>query len=313
MPYTNIIGSGWAVNGAPLLPGGGSIPLGPQYVFVSSVIGSNGNPGTMDSPVGTIDYAVGLCSASTGAVIVALAGHVETVTAAAGIALDIAGITVVGLGNGRNRPQINFTTAVGASMRVTAANVTVRNVWFSGGIDALTNPIDVRAADFTLQDCMYVDVTGQATDVVLTTAAADRMQILNLRYDGAAAAGTNAGIAIVGGDGIVIDGLNIDGNFAVGCIDVRTTATTDMEVRNVIARTRNAADIIMVDTITASTGTIGPNIYMRLADDAANFAASITGATFVYHQPIGIVNAAGELDGIAPYNQAGFKTSSTNA
>lgn len=313
MAYTNFIGDGVSVNGAPLLPGGGSIPVAPEYFFVSSVRGSNGNDGSMESPYSTIDYAVGQCTASVGSVIVALAGHVETVTAAAGLALDVAGITLVGLGNGRNRPQINFTTAVGASMRVSAANVSVRNVWFTGGIDALTNPIDVQAASFSLIDCEYTDVTGQCTDCVLTTAAADRMRIQNFRYDGATAAGTNAGIAIVGGDRIVIDGLYIDGNFAVGCVDIRTTATTDLEVRNLIGRTRNAADVILVDTITASTGVIGPNIYVQLADNAANFAASLSGATFVYHNPVSIVNLAGEQGGINFTAVAGFKTQSTNA
>ena len=313
MAYTNFIGDGVSVNGAPLIPGGGTIPVAPQYFYVSSVRGSNGNEGGMDNPFATIDYAVGKCTAGYAGVIVVLAGHVETVTAAGGLALDVAGITIVGLGNGRGRPQINFTTAVGASMTVTAANITVKNVWFSGGFDALTNPIHVQAAGFSLLDCEYVDVTGQCTDCVLTTAAANRMMISGLRYTGASAAGTNAGIAIVGGDGIVIDGLVIDGNFAVGAIDIRTTATTNIEVRTVVARTRNAADVIMVDTITASTGTVGPNIYMTLADNAANFANSIQGATFVYHNPVSIVNLAGEQGGINFTAVAGFKTQSTNA
>lgn len=311
MPYTNFIGDGVSVNGAPLIPGGGAVPFATTYFFVNSVSGSNGNPGTADSPVGTIDYAVGLCTASKGNTIVVLPGHVETVTAAAGLAVDVAGINIVGIGQGSLRPTINFTTAVGASMRVSAANCTMSNFLFTGGLDALTNPIDVRAADFTLANCTYRDVTGQATDTILTTAAATRFNILNYRHEGAAAAGAASAIAIVGGDGIVIDGLYMDGNFSVGGIDIRTTATTNLVVKNVMARTQNAADVIMVDTITASTGWVGPNIVMRLADNAANFAASIGGATFVYAQPIGIVNLAGEITNIDPAN--GFRTASTNA
>jgi hypothetical protein len=200
-----------------------------------------------------------------------------------GLALDVAGITVIGLGNKRNRPKINFTTAVGASMKVSAANVWMENFRFTGGIDALTNPIHVDAADFTLDDWVYDDVTGQATDCVLTTANANRMELAFFEYDGDTAAGTNAGIALVGGDGIKIHDFIMDGNFAVGFIDVRTTATTDLKVWNVPSfRTRNSADIFLVDTITASTGTIGPNLNLRLQDNAANITEACTGATFVY-------------------------------
>lgn len=288
--YPNGFPGGVTINNLPILG------VHSNNVFwVDSNNGSNGNKGTFRRPFATIDYAIGRCTASLGDVIMVKAGHVETVTAAAGIALDVAGVTVQGLGNRRNRPKVNFTTAVGASMKVTAANVSVDNIWFTGGIDALTNPIHVDAADFVLSNWVYTDVTGQATDCVLTTANADRMELYNFEYDGATAAGTNAGIAIVGGDGIKIHDFVMDGNFAVGGIDVRTTATTDLKVWNVPSfRTRNSADIFLVDTITASTGTIGPNLNLRLQDNAANITEAITGATFVVFDPVYVVNAANE-------------------
>lgn len=266
-----------------------------QLKWVDSAGSSNGD-GTFNRPYSTIDAAVGACQASKGDVIVAKAGHVETVTAAAGLALDVAGIEIIGLGVGRNRPQINFTTDVAASMKVTAANIAMRGFWFTGNIDALTGPINVDAADFTLTDWTYTDVTGQCTDCVLTTANANRMELANFEYDGDTAAGTNTAIAIVGGRGIKIHDFVMDGNFAVGGINVRTTATTDLKVWNVWSfRTRNAADIFIVDTITASTGQIGPNVYLRLQDNAANVTEAITGATFVQHLPISVVNLAGEV------------------
>ena len=88
--------------------------------------------------------------------------------------------------------------------------------------------------------------------------------------------------------------MRCDGNFAVAGIDVRTTATTDLEVRNVYFRQRNSNDLFLVDTITGSTGLIGPNINLRIQDNAANITEALTGATFVYFQDINIVNAAGE-------------------
>lgn len=297
------------------LPSGAALPMSTEYRWVSSVSGLNGNDGlTPETPWSTLDYAVGKMTANINATVIAMPGHVETVTAAAGLALDVAGINLVGIGRGTLRPKINFTTAVSASVLLTAANVYMENFLFTGGIDALTNPVHVQASDFWLHGCEWQDVTGQATDVVLTTAAADRLKITDYTYSGAAAAGTNAGIAIVGGDGHIIDGVYADGNFAVGFLDIRTTATTNLQVRNWLARTRNAADVLGVDTITGSTGVIGPNLNFILNDNAANFASAFSGATFYYHGPISIANLAGEI-GAALYTgtTSGFKTVSTNA
>lgn len=299
--------------GVPLI-GSGVIPIATRNFFVNSVTGSNGYDGTSpETPFATLAYAITQCVTAKGDNIILLPGHVETIATAGGVTFaSKAGINVIGVGQGSLRPTINFT-ATGATMLFNAANLTFRNILFTGGIDAVVTALVVSAADIWLDSCEYRDVTGQCTAFCTTTAAANRFKVTNFTYDGATDAGTAAGFAIVGGDNIIFDGIFADGDFSVGFIDIRTTATTDMQVRNMIARTRNAADTIMVDTITGSTGQIGPNIYMQLADNAANFATSIQGATFAYHNPIGIVNLAGELDGIAPYNQAGFKTSSTNA
>jgi hypothetical protein len=263
--------------------------------FVNSVTGTDaaGYGQNPDAPVATIDYAIGLCTANQGDRIYVMPLHVETIAGAAGVALDVAGVEIIGLRHWRRAPKVNFT-AVGSTFAVSAANCTVRNLLFTGGIDAVVSPITVAAADFKLLDCEYRDVTGQCTDFLVTTAAANRMVIDGLRYDGDTAAGTNAAIAIVGGDRIEIKNSRFDGNFAVGVIDVRTTATTDLEVHDCTARTRNSVDIFLIDTITGSTGMIGPNLNLRLQDNAANITEACTGATFVYFQPINIVNLAGE-------------------
>lgn len=271
------------------------------YVNNSTVLppeaigGSNGNSGTSPlSPFSTVDYAIGRCTAGRGDVIYVMPSHAETVSSAAFIAMDVAGVSVIGLGQGANRPTFNFT-ATASTITMSAANCTLQNVLLTGGVDAVVSPIVVSAADCKILDVEYRDVTGQCTDGILTTAGANRLEIARLRWDGATAAGTNAAIALVGGDRISIHHCDFDGNFAVGVIDVRTTATTDLEVNNCSARTRNAADIFIVDTVTASTGRIGPNLYLQLTDNAANITEACTGATFVYHNDISIVNLAGEL------------------
>lgn len=258
---------------------------------------SNGNKGTFNDPFSTIDYAVGQCSAQRGDIIFVKPGHVETVTAAAGLVLDVAGIAVIGLGQGSLRPTVNFTTATTADMDIDAANVTMVNFLFTGGVDALAGPIDMNAADTKLIDIETRDVTGQATDFIITDDACDRFLISGWKHLGAAAAGADTAITTVGGDDWVIEDFNIYGNFAVAGIENVTTASNRIRIgggpRYSYIWTENAADVAI--TLHASTtGHVGPNICAMLQDNAANITEAFVGAAAQFFQPINIVNLAGE-------------------
>src|SRR5690349_3795433 len=77
---------------------------GDIYFVGSGVTGATDAAGygkTPDAPFATLDYAIGQCTASQGDVIYLLPGHTETTTA---IALDVAGVRIIGLGWGRIRP-----------------------------------------------------------------------------------------------------------------------------------------------------------------------------------------------------------------
>lgn len=244
----------------------------------------------------TIQAAVDASTASRGDVIYVMPGHVETVTAAAGLALDKAGITLIGYGNADLRPQIDFTTVVGADMDVDADNITMKNFRFTGGVDALTGPIDVNAANFTLLDCVTEDVTGQTVDFIVTDANASGLTIDGWTHKGAVAAGAATAISIVGGGNISIDNFNIDGNFSVAAIENVTTAATNLNVgarsSNNIARTRNAADVILT-AVATTTGFVN-NIFSRLNDNAANITEALVGADMQFGPSLPIVNLDGE-------------------
>ncbi len=286
---------GVSIRGMPLLNS-----YGGNVYWVSSTQGgaSNGNRGTFDRPFSTIDYAVGRCAADKGDVIMVKPGHLETVTAAGGIALDVAGISVIGLGTGSKRPQVNFTTAVGASMTVTAANVTVQNILFTGGIDALTGPITLGAADCALINIETRDVTGQATDFIVTDDACDRLMIRGWKHLGAAAAGADTAISLVGGDDWLIDDFDIYGNFAVAAIENVTTASARVRIGGGAGHnyiwTENAADVA-ITLVATTTGNVGPNINIMLQDNAANITEAVVGAAAQFFLPINIANLAGEV------------------
>ena len=244
----------------------------------------------------TIQECVNAASADD--VISVAPSHVETVTAAAGLVLDQSGLTIIGYGNGDRRPQVNFTTVVGADMDVSSEGITIKNVRFTGGIDALTGPVDVNAADFTMIDCVTEDVTGQATDFVVSDANADRMSVVRHEHRGAAAAGADSAFQLTGGDQITFEDAWIYGNFAAAGIESIGTAQTNGRIygganRPCYIRTVNAADVA-VTLLTGSTGDVGPYVYARVADNAANVTEAFVGDAMRFMQPVGVVNLNGE-------------------
>lgn len=118
-------------------------------------------------PFATIDYAVGRCDASKGDFIVVQRGHAETLTAAGGIALDVAGITLVGLGAGPQRPTISLGTVTTTTITVSAANISVYNMRFVSTFADVVTCFNLTAAGFTCEDCLFGD---SAVDLNLLSA-----------------------------------------------------------------------------------------------------------------------------------------------
>ena len=278
----------WVYNGTALLP--------------NQKAGSDGNDGSFNAPFSTLDYAIGKCTANRGDIIFLKPGHSETLTSTS-VAVDVAGIAIVGLGQGSNRPTFN-ATATASKFAISAANVLVHNLLFTGGIDAVVSMITVSAADVVLNNIEMRDVTGQIAAGILTTAAANRLKITGFKFDGADAAGGAAAIAIVGGDMIEIKDFKIIGNFSVAGIDIRTTAATQISISDgEIWNQEGSVDTCIVDTVTGSTGTVGPNLFLKLTENAANITEAITGATFHYNGGGGVAGLVGT--GILVVNLAG--------
>ncbi len=257
--------------------------------------------GTRKQPYATIDYAVGRCTANNGDIIMVAPGHTETVTAAAGIDFDVAGVAVIGLGSGSSRPTITFTTAITADIDIAAANVTLINLLFVNGIDNLTAPIDVNAANFTMLGCETRDNDSNyhCDDFILTDANADGMQILDHVHDAnGGKTGAQTAISIVGGTNITVRPKWMVGAFATAVIENVTTAATNLQVFSsgdypAYLRNQNSADVIFT-AVATTTGRVGPNLNARLADNAANVTEAFVGADMEFFQPINIVNADGE-------------------
>src|SRR5665213_1588664 len=78
----------------------------------------------------SVKLALASCLASRGDLILVAPGHTETIADATTLALNIAGVTIVGIGSGSLRPTFTFTTAATANIPVSAANITFKNCIF---------------------------------------------------------------------------------------------------------------------------------------------------------------------------------------
>ena len=264
---------------------------GDEY-FVDSTNGSDTNSGkSWENALATIDAAVGKCTASNGDKIIVAPFHAENLAADSAIDIDVAGVSVIGVKIGRQMPTLTATAAAG-DCKLAANNVTIQNLRFVGGIDATTGVIEVTGDDCAVLDCEYRDSTGQATDILVTDNAM-RLLVDGFRVIGALADGGDSAIMLDECDHAVIRNFHIIGNFDVGAIECRTTASDDILIENGYIKTAGSEDLAVADTVTGSTGFIN-NITAQLKDNAANITEAFTGATFVYGNDLYVVNLAGE-------------------
>ena len=253
-------------------------------------VGYGRNP---DSPFATLDYAVSHASVETGDTIFLMPGHAENLAADSDVDVDVSNLQIIGLGWGGCRPTFT-ATAIAGDFKLAASCGILENILFLSGVDATTGLLEVSSADWTIRNCEFRDSVDQATDMLVVLDGSDRLHIHDCTFTMTAAAGANSAIAIVSSDDVHIHDCTIYGNFAVGAIDFRTTASARANIHDMRIWTANAADICIVDTITASTGSIGPNLFLMLAQNAANITEACTGATFQYYAPILVNNLAGE-------------------
>jgi len=251
----------------------------PQFFFVDSATGADGNDGRNPrTPVATLGAAFDLVSANRGDIIFLMPLHAETLTAT--LALDVAGVTVIGLGHGASRPTFTVGDAVGESVSLTAASVRVENVIFLGGVDQQTTIVGFLAADCALIDCDVRENTGEPlTGINLTGAAAndtDRALVSGCVITVPTAGDGNEAILLGEvADGIVIQNCAIWGDFDEACIQNPTgKVLTNLLIKDCIL-TNLLTGQHSIQLVSACTGNLVRNMY---ANDLTQATGADTGA-----------------------------------
>lgn len=151
---------------------------------VGAVVGSdNQNNGTFDQPYASLAYAFSKIVANRGDIIMLKPGHTESIASATALALSVAGVTVIGLGDGTLRPTITFTTANTATIAVSADNICFQNCRFVANFLSIAAPFTLSTAKgFKLQGCEFKDTSGVLNflNIVKSTGAANTIDGITL-------------------------------------------------------------------------------------------------------------------------------------
>lgn len=248
--------------------------------YVNSNTGTNSTAGgfSPDAPLASIAYAIGLCTAANDDWIVPLPGHIETVTAAAGIALNVAGVTILGIGTGHARPKVNFTTAAGASFDISAANCRVENLWLNCAIDDQTAMINVTAADVVIRGCefMIADATYDADLGILASDAADRLVVENCVFSQTGNTTVATAISVGATDNARVVGCIIDGYHGTAGAIVNSAAAVNFHCigNHIVNRTADGNN----KAIVYHSSTVGIIASNRMAVIDSTSPAPVTAA-----------------------------------
>jgi hypothetical protein len=242
----------------------------------SNVTGGGKNP---DAPLASIAYALTLCTAGQGDVIIVHPNHAEPVLTAAGtLTVSVNDVTILGQAVGQRRPKITFSTATTASFLISGSGVRISNLYFDcTGFDALANPVNVTGPDCEITDCSFLlaNSTNQAVCGVNASAAANRLKIERCRFLGSSDAGCTAAVVLTGGDGAQVVDCFMQGAYSsgVGGIQNVTTACTNTLVKGNTINNLTASNTKAMVFVSGSTGVIRDNRMQILSG-----TAPITGA-----------------------------------
>ncbi len=271
--------------------------------------GSDGNKGTYDSPFATLSYAVSQCVANRGDVIMVKPGHTETISSATALTLSVAGVAIIGLGIGSNRPTFTLDTAATATINVTAANVAIKNCIFTANYADIVSFFTLTTAkNFTLEGNLFkataanmnslyvVDTNGTINDC-------DGLSIIGNKWiepDLATLSmvkmdGTNDSVTI-SGNLLTLGVNNNKASLAAIATGKILTSVNISENRVYRLNTDTATGAILVTTDgSTNTGMIFGN-YVQHADTAAEILVTASAGFGVFQNyASGVAGASGYL------------------
>jgi len=278
-----------------------------NYWYVDSGAAGKGTTSAFgyqpDTPFSTLVAAWDSGNLAAGDIVLVAAGHTETVSAAAGMDCDTAGVRVIGLGTGDQRPTITLNTDALADIDIDAANITFENLVFVANFLDIAAAIDVNADGFTARKCEFRDTSTILNALIwilgATAATSDRITVDQCEFYAVGAANTHA-ISLPG----TSDRCRITDNFIVGffetaAIGAAGAVTLIQVLRNFIQNTDTDADAC-ISLAASSTGIVAYNsVGAALAGDATTNINASTGVVLIENYSVDTGDRQGVLDPVA--------------
>lgn len=284
--------------GVPLIGSGPSIPVTTgMYFFVDS-----GNPklnlGTINQPFATIDGAINKCVAGRGDVIIVGPGHSESIVSATSLVPDIAGVQIVGLGVGNNRPQLTFDNTA-ARILFSADNVKMSNIIFMCSLAAVVSAVTVTGENVEILDCEWnLDATGVEFLQMLDLDTADYAKIIGCKFVAENIAGCNTGIRIDASPGAEIKNCTLRGDYTTAAIsgNAGTAATSDdIEISGCVVENLDTTAGLTIDVHDDTTGIISDNRHFTLFATAPETAFDPGDCLCCENYVVNAVNESGTI------------------
>ena len=245
------------------LQSGDNLGTGNVY-YVDSGVGSDTYDGTEPEwALATLDAAMAKCTANNGDRIYIIQSHGENEAVAAGTNFDVAGVIIVGLGEGDDMPEISLT-AVGSTIQFAAADVTLKHVRilgnFTNGVTKAVNVLDAGDG-YRIIDCEFKETSNTKELLIMVNVAADadRGLIYGCRFLGEAGGTDSSAVFFAGGsDKTIIANNDFIGDWSGYVIDGTTAASTEIMVVDDEADIRFILEKFLLkhgyDVITAQNG-----------------------------------------------------------
>ncbi len=170
----------------------------------------------------TIEYIITNFAQDNDTIFV-LPGHVEGGDAVIFDA-DVDGLRIIGIGDGEQRPRINFDNAA-STVDVGGHSVTLKNLTFAASAPSVLIGVDIEAnvTDTTIENCEWIDAVtaGDEFVVQLDLKGGNSNFVLKdsiLRTEVAAGAATTAVNIAAAANRVRITGNIINGNYSIGGI-----------------------------------------------------------------------------------------------
>ena len=253
----------------------------------------------------TLADALTACEDDRGDFIFIAPGHALTVTAT-NVDLNKNGVTIVGLGNGENRPTFTFGAAA-ATMTVSADDVTVKNLrHFANFLDVASAYTLSTAKNFRVQNSIFEDSSSilNFLSIVTTDATdnnADDLTVVDNSWYGL----NTTPLAFVSILAALLRptisrnfcdlAATSGGEFITLAAKIVNGAKFQDNIHTVVGATGTTTGIFLTGSGSTSTGIVSGNMISSLDTTSEIIATTGTGLVFHENYYTGTADASGKL------------------